>query len=55
MKLRRLSTREKGFERKLTALTRFDAAQDPAVQKTVRRILADVRKRGDAAVREYTK
>ena len=55
MKLRRLSTREKGFERKLAALTRFDAAQDPAVQKTVRRILADVRKRGDAAVREYTK
>jgi histidinol dehydrogenase len=55
MKLRRLSTRDKGFERKLAALTRFDATQDPAVQKTVRRILADVRKRGDAAVREYTK
>jgi histidinol dehydrogenase len=54
-RLRRLSTRAAGFERKLAALTRYDAAQDPAVQQTVRRILADVRKRGDAAVREYTR
>jgi histidinol dehydrogenase len=55
MKVRRLSTRDAGFDRKLAALTRYDAAQDPAVQKTVRSILADVRKRGDAAVRAYTK
>jgi histidinol dehydrogenase len=55
MKLRRLSTRSPGFGVKLAALTRYDAAQDPAVQKVVRKILADVRKRGDAAVREYTK
>jgi histidinol dehydrogenase len=55
MKLRRLSTRSPGFDAKLAALTRYDAAQDPAVQKSVRKILADVRKRGDAAVREYTK
>ncbi len=55
MKLRRLKTTDAGFERKLAALTRYDVAQDPAVQKTVRRILADVRKRGDAAVRAYTK
>jgi histidinol dehydrogenase len=54
-KLRRLSTRAAGFDAKLAALTRYDAAQDPAVQKAVRKILADVRKRGDAAVREYTK
>jgi histidinol dehydrogenase len=53
--LRRLSTRAAGFDRKLAALTRYDAAQDPAVQKTVRKILADVRKRGDAAVRAYTR
>jgi len=53
VKLRRLSTRAPGFDAKLAALTRYDAAQDPAVQKTVRRILADVRKRGDAAVRAY--
>ncbi len=55
MKLRRLSTRAAGFDAKLAALTRYEAAQDPAVQKTVRRILAEVRARGDAAVREYTK
>jgi histidinol dehydrogenase len=55
VKLRRLSTRAAGFDAKLAALTRYDAAQDPAVQKTVRKILADVRKRGDAAVRAYTK
>jgi len=53
--LRRLSTRDAGFDRKLAALTRYDAAQEPALQKAVRRILADVRKRGDAAVRAYTK
>jgi len=55
MKLRRFSTRSPGFDSKLAALTRYDAVQDPAVQKAVRRILADVRKRGDAAVRAYTK
>ena len=55
MKLRRLSTRDRNFSAKLAALTRFDASQDPAVQKTVRKILADVRRRGDAAVRTYTK
>ena len=55
MKLRRLSTRDRNFSAKLAALTRYDAAQDPKVQKAVRRILADVRKRGDAAVRAYTR
>ena len=54
MKLRRLSTRDAGFDAELGALTRFDAAQDPAVQSAVRGILADVRARGDAAVLEYT-
>jgi len=55
MKLRRLSTRDKAFSSKLAALTRYDAAQNPAVQRAVRGIMADVRKRGDAAVRAYTK
>jgi histidinol dehydrogenase len=55
MKLRRLSTRSKDFDRKLAALTRFDAAQDASVQKVVKKIIADVRKRGDAAVRAYTR
>ena len=55
MKLRRLTTKDRSFGVKLKALTRYDAAQDPAVQKAVRKILADVRKRGDAAVRAYTR
>jgi histidinol dehydrogenase len=54
MKLRRLSTRDASFDAQLAALTRFDAAQDPAVQDAVRSILADVRARGDAAVLDYT-
>ena len=54
MKLRRLSTRDAGFAGELGALTRFEAAQDPAVEATVRAILSDVRARGDAAVLEYT-
>jgi histidinol dehydrogenase len=55
VKVRRLSTRDARFDAKLAALTRYEAAQDPPVQKAVRKILADVRKRGDAAVRAYTK
>jgi histidinol dehydrogenase len=55
MKLRRLSTREAGFDASLAELTRYEAAQDPALQEAVRRIIADVRSRGDAAVREYTR
>jgi len=54
MKLRRLSTRDAGFMDALGALTRFEAAQDPAIEAAVRAILADVRARGDAAVLEYT-
>ena len=55
MKLRRLSTRGAGFDEELTRLTRYEAAQDAALQETVRAILADVRARGDAAVLEYAK
>jgi histidinol dehydrogenase len=54
MKLRRLSTRASGFDAELAALTRYDAAQDPAVESAVRAIIADVRARGDAALLEYT-
>jgi histidinol dehydrogenase len=55
MKLRRLATRDAGFEAELAALTRYEAAQDPAVQDVVRAILADVRARGDEAVLDYTR
>ncbi len=55
MKLRRLSTGSAGFDAALTALTRYDAAQDDAIEATARAIIADVRKRGDAALLEYTR
>jgi histidinol dehydrogenase len=54
MKLRRLSTRAAGFDAALAALTRFEAAEAPAVREAVRAILADVRSRGDDAVLDYT-
>ncbi len=55
MKLRRLSSREAGFDAALAALTRYDAAQDDSVEATVRAIVAEVRARGDAALLEYTR
>jgi histidinol dehydrogenase len=53
--LRTLDTATRGFETELDALTAFEAAQDPGVEKAVAAIVADVRSRGDAAVLEYTK
>ncbi len=53
MKLRRLSTASPGFDAALTALTRYDAAADPAVKAVVADILGAVRARGDAALLEY--
>jgi histidinol dehydrogenase len=55
VKLRRLHSGERGFEAALASLTRHDAAQDRAVEDTVRAILAGVRERGDAALLEYTR
>ena len=52
--LRRLDSRAPDFERELAALIAFEAAQDPEVDATVARIVADVRARGDAALLEYT-
>ena len=55
MKLRRLSTRQRDFDAKLAALTRYEAAQDARVERVVKSIIADVRRRGDAAVLAYTR
>jgi len=52
--MRRLSTADAGFETALTELLAFEAALDPKVDAVVADILADVKKRGDAAVLEYT-
>ncbi|MEW6688144.1 MAG: histidinol dehydrogenase [Pseudomonadota bacterium] len=55
MKLRRLSTREAGFDSKLAALTRYEAAQGARVEAAVKRIVGAVRRRGDAALLAYSK
>jgi len=55
MKLRRFSTRSAGFDAKLAALTRYEAAQDADVQRVVRLIIAAVRRGGDAAVLAYSR
>ena len=52
---RRISSLDAGFDAALSALLRYEAAEDTAVQDTVRRIIADVRTRGDAAVLEYAR
>jgi len=52
--LRRLATRDAGFDAALAALTRFEATLDESVERVVADIIADVRRRGDAAVVEYT-
>ena len=50
----RLSIRDADFDARLARLTAFDAAQDETVDQTVAEILAAVKRRGDAAVLEYT-
>jgi len=50
----RLSTRQSDFDARLAQLTAFGAAQDESVDRTVAEILAAVKRRGDAAVLEYT-
>ena len=54
LSLRRLDATAPGFDRDLAQLSAFESGQDPAVDATVARIVADVRARGDAALLEYT-
>jgi len=51
----RLGTQEADFERRLSVLLAFEAAQDPKVEQAVAEIIEAVRKRGDEAVLEYTR
>lgn len=55
MKLRRLSTRTPQFQAELAALTRYEAAHDPEVQRSVSDILAAVRAQGDGALLDYSR
>ncbi len=54
MKVRQFSSRDANFNSDLTKLLAFEEIADDALEATVEAILKDVRKRGDAAVLEYT-
>jgi histidinol dehydrogenase len=54
MNIRKLSSRSAGFDAELDKLLAFEETADEKLEATVAGILADVRKRGDAAVLEYT-
>jgi len=54
MKLRQLSTAAADFDTQFERLRHWSAETDAAIEGRVAEILADVRKRGDAAVLEYT-
>lgn len=55
MRIRRLDTNEPGFERQLASLLSHDATGDPELTATVRSILDEVRRSGDAALLDYTR
>ncbi|MCF6323020.1 MAG: histidinol dehydrogenase [Gammaproteobacteria bacterium] len=54
VKIIRLDAAASDFRKQLDERLAWDSASDESVNQTVRKILADVRKRGDAAVVEYT-
>lgn len=54
LNMRRFATTDIDFDDKLKALLAFETAQDDSIDEVVASILKDVKKRGDAAVLEYT-
>ncbi|MDP1680442.1 MAG: histidinol dehydrogenase [Burkholderiales bacterium] len=54
LKIRRLSTSDADFQAELRTLLAFESAQDASIDATVADILDNVKRRGDAAVLEYT-
>ncbi|MDD3884953.1 MAG: histidinol dehydrogenase [Gallionella sp.] len=55
MNIKRLSSRDENFSAELDRLLAFEATADEQLEATVATILADVRRRGDEAVLEYTR
>ena len=51
MKIRKLSTRAADFNVELAQLLAFESTADEVLETTVAKILADVRRRGDACDR----
>jgi histidinol dehydrogenase len=54
IRIRRLSTRAPGFEAELQRIRHWSSETDEAIESRVAAIVGDVRRRGDAAVLEYT-
>ena len=54
MNIKRLSTKQADFDAELTTLLAFEENADEKLEATVASILADVKRRGDTAVLEYT-
>jgi histidinol dehydrogenase len=52
--IRTLSTADREFDNQLDMLLAWESVSDANVQQVVDRVIADVRKRGDAALLEYT-
>lgn len=52
--MKHLNTQSADFQSELKALLAFETAQDPKIDQIVADICADVQKRGDAAVIEYS-
>ena len=52
--MKHFNTQSPDFQAELKALLAFDTAQDPKIDQIVADICADVQKRGDAALIEYT-
>ena len=55
MNITRLSTQQADFDARLSKLLAFEETADEKLEATVASIIADVKKRGDAAVLEYTR
>ena len=54
VKIAKLKSTQPDFAQTLGRLLRYDAAQDDAIAATVKKIVADIRARGDQALLEYT-
>ena len=54
MNIRRFSSAQANFDAEIKQLLAFETAQDDEIDQVVANILRDVKKRGDAAVLEYT-
>ena len=52
--IKRLSSADSDFTARLDALLAFESAQDDSIERTVIDILAEVKRRGDAAVVDYS-